>query len=173
MIVCLFVCLLAGGVRSAAFVSGGLVGKSVRGTVYTGIVSITDHATTLLDLAGLSASAMGGSLGHDTQDVHGDVPPLDGVSLWPVISGRWCFLEWSCALCSPAFDPHQPLLTHTHTHTHTHTIRHQLCDTNNYHHHHHYRHTHNIHTAAANTGKYSLNLLLNSTVPQRCQPHLW
>jgi len=89
LFVYLFVCLflVAGGVRSAAFVSGGLVGKSVRGTVYTGIVSITDHATTLLDLAGLSASAMGGSFGHDTQDVHGDVPPLDGVSLWPVISG--------------------------------------------------------------------------------------
>ena len=86
--------------RSAAFVSGGLVEKSVRGTVHTGIVSITDHAATLLDLAGLSAAAMGARPGFDSDVSGGAVPPLDGVSLWPVISGR-------VRPCSPNFYHHR------------------------------------------------------------------
>jgi len=71
-----------GGVRTAAFVSGGLLPQAVRGSVLTGMIHVCDWYRTFGVLAGVlpadgpvkGASALG-------------VPPIDGLDMWPLLSG--------------------------------------------------------------------------------------
>jgi hypothetical protein len=62
-----------GGVRVAAFASGGLLPSKVRGTRHSGIGSYADVYTTLCSLAGVDAK-------DDSADAAG-LPPVDGMDL--------------------------------------------------------------------------------------------
>lgn len=68
-----------GGVRSNALVSGGFVPVSRRGTVETGWAGIEDWYTTLGNLAGADTT--------DPAAAAAGLPPVDGVDLWPMLSG--------------------------------------------------------------------------------------
>jgi len=68
-----------GGVRAAAFVSGGVVGGR-KGTKEDGIIHIADWYTTLINMAGLDA--------WDTIAEQNGLPPVDGVNMWPLLNGE-------------------------------------------------------------------------------------
>ena len=72
-----------GGMRVAAFVSGGYVPPGARGTVYDGMVHIADWATTLCGLAGGDSVACAA----DPSAAAAGLPPVDGLDLWPALSG--------------------------------------------------------------------------------------
>ncbi len=63
-----------GGVRLPALVNGGLLPAAARGTVRTGLVHMCDFYATFLALAGVDPS-------------DGDWAPVDGMDVWPYISG--------------------------------------------------------------------------------------
>eukprot|EP00039_Didymoeca_costata_P030930 m.32224 g.32224 ORF g.32224 m.32224 type:complete len:523 (-) comp8387_c0_seq2:73-1641(-) len=66
-----------GGVRTAAFVSGGILPTSVRGSVLEHPVHVCDWYATFCSLAGV-----------DPNDGQGDgVPPIDSIDFWPLLSG--------------------------------------------------------------------------------------
>ena len=68
-----------GGIRAAAFVSGGALPPARRGAVERARVSVEDWYATFCALAGV-----------DPRDARGDaagLPPVDGVNLWPLLSG--------------------------------------------------------------------------------------
>ena len=69
--------LWEGGIRAAAFVSGGLLPPKMRGANITALVHICDWWVTFTALAGGEATDGDGSI----------VPKLDGMDQWPVISG--------------------------------------------------------------------------------------
>ena len=69
-----------GGVRSAAFVSGGLLPASARGTTSNGYVMLADWYTTFSHLAGIDAT--------DAKAERAGLPPPDGLDMWPMLSGR-------------------------------------------------------------------------------------
>eukprot|EP00445_Apocalathium_hangoei_P025904 CAMPEP_0203931566 /NCGR_PEP_ID=MMETSP0359-20131031/70134_1 /ASSEMBLY_ACC=CAM_ASM_000338 /TAXON_ID=268821 /ORGANISM="Scrippsiella Hangoei, Strain SHTV-5" /LENGTH=556 /DNA_ID=CAMNT_0050860925 /DNA_START=1 /DNA_END=1671 /DNA_ORIENTATION=- len=68
-----------GGIRSAAFVSGGYLPPAVCGTVSNELVHIADWYATFAALAGIDA--------HDGLAARSGLPPVDGLDLWPVLSG--------------------------------------------------------------------------------------
>lgn len=68
-----------GGVRAAAFVSGGLV-EARKGTKEDGVIHIADWYTTLTSLAGLDKTDVAAAK-------HG-LPPVDSVDMWPLLSGQ-------------------------------------------------------------------------------------
>lgn len=70
-----------GGIRSAAFVSGGFLPEQLRGTT-TGpkLVHISDWYTTFCNLAGVDAS--------DGVVIDGVVHDIDGVDVWPMLTGE-------------------------------------------------------------------------------------
>ena len=72
-----------GGVRTAAFVAGGLLPASVRGTVLHDPIHIADWYTTFRVLAGVMAPA-GGVEDHPLAAV----PPVDGLDMWPLLTGQ-------------------------------------------------------------------------------------
>ena len=66
-----------GGVRSLAFASGGLLPDKVRGTTTEGFIHIADWYTTFCKLAGVDPSDSGpGKF------------PVDGLDVWPIITGE-------------------------------------------------------------------------------------
>lgn len=68
-----------GGVRVNAFVSGGLIPPSQRGTTLTHLTAMEDLYKTILGLAGVDAfDERGGAAG---------LPPVEGYDLWPLLSG--------------------------------------------------------------------------------------
>jgi arylsulfatase B len=69
-----------GGVRTAAFVSGGFLPERVRGTSSDGFVMLADWWVTLVTLAGLPAD--------DEKAARAGLPPVDGLDMWPMLSGR-------------------------------------------------------------------------------------
>jgi len=69
-----------GGVRVNAFASGGLIPQSRRGAVEPGFTSIEDFFTTITGLAGVSS--------FDSRGAAAGLPPVSGVDLWPLISGK-------------------------------------------------------------------------------------
>jgi arylsulfatase A-like enzyme len=70
--------LWEGGIRAAAFVSGGLLPPKMRGTNITALIHICDWWVTFAKLGGDSTATDGdGTI----------VPKLDGLDQWPVISG--------------------------------------------------------------------------------------
>jgi len=68
-----------GGVRVAAFVSGGLVPAAMRGAKLEGYVHIADWFSTFCGLAGVDPT--------DTSAAAHGLPPIDSLDLWPMISG--------------------------------------------------------------------------------------
>jgi len=69
-----------GGIRANAFVSGGLLPVSVRGTKQTGLMAGWDWFATYCHLAG-------GIDPTDHQAAATGLPPIDSYNLWPLLSG--------------------------------------------------------------------------------------
>lgn len=68
-----------GGVRVAAFASGGYIPMNSRGTVATGIGAVADIYTTFCAMAGVNATdVMGNAAG---------LPPVDGLDISPLLLG--------------------------------------------------------------------------------------
>lgn len=67
-----------GGVRAAAFVSGGVV-EARKGTKEDGVMHIADWYTTLIKMAGLNVT--------DRLGAQHKLPPVDGIDMWPLLSG--------------------------------------------------------------------------------------
>ena len=69
-----------GGIRGNAFVSGGLVPESARGTKVDGLIHLCDWYATFCALAGVDPV--------DEQASVAGLPPVDGVNVWPLVSGQ-------------------------------------------------------------------------------------
>jgi len=69
-----------GGVRAAAFVSGGFLPERVRGTNLTAFMHIADWYPTICNLAGVDPT--------DNVTFGGIPRPIDGIDLWPVLTGQ-------------------------------------------------------------------------------------
>jgi len=68
-----------GGVRASAFVSGGLVPQTKRGTKLRHAIHIADWYATFCALAGVEPT--------DHAAAAAGLPPIDSVDLWPLLSG--------------------------------------------------------------------------------------
>ena len=68
-----------GGVRTAAFVSGGLLPPSAAKTVLTEPIHVTDWYSTYAHLAGVDPSDASWAPG---------VPGLDSINMWPLLTGQ-------------------------------------------------------------------------------------
>jgi len=69
-----------GGVRAAAFVSGGFIPKAQRGSKLGEIIHIADWYGTLTALAGVDK--------NDELAAESGLPPVDGIDMWPLLSGQ-------------------------------------------------------------------------------------
>jgi arylsulfatase I/J len=69
-----------GGIRAAAFVSGGFIPHKVRGTVSHGLMAAWDWYATFAHLAGADPT--------DKRAAAADLPPIDSYNLWPFLSGK-------------------------------------------------------------------------------------
>jgi len=69
-----------GGIRAAAFITGGYLPDNRIGKIETGMMHIADWYTTFCEMIGVDPF-------DDNADYHG-LPPVDGVNLWPLISGE-------------------------------------------------------------------------------------
>lgn len=69
-----------GGIRSAAFVSGGYLPPSVRGTQQSGLIHIADWYATFSTMVGVDP--------YDERAAASGLPPVDGLNMWPLISGQ-------------------------------------------------------------------------------------
>lgn len=69
-----------GGVRVSAFVSGGLIPSAMRGQKLNNLMHITDWYATFCELAGVDT--------FDLEAMHAGLPPVDSISLWPLLSGK-------------------------------------------------------------------------------------
>ena len=68
--------LFEGGVRSLAFVTGGALPDAMRGKISEGFIHVADWYPTFCEMAGVDSSDSGpGKL------------PVDGLDIWPIISG--------------------------------------------------------------------------------------
>ena len=68
-----------GGIRAAAFVSGGVLPPQVLGTSKGGIIHIADWYGTLCSLAGIDA--------FDDRAAAAGLPPVDSLNVWPYLTG--------------------------------------------------------------------------------------
>ena len=66
-----------GGLRTIAFVTGGMLPAAMRGTNVTAPIHVSDWYATFAGLAGV-----------DPADDHEGVPSIDSVDQWPLLSGR-------------------------------------------------------------------------------------
>lgn len=66
-----------GGIRANAFVSGGVLPESTRGTTNKGFIHISDWYPTFCKMAGVSSDDSG----------EGKYP-VDGLDVWPIVSGQ-------------------------------------------------------------------------------------
>ena len=69
-----------GGVRVNAFVSGGYLPESMRGQKTDGYIHIADWYATFCSLAGVDPK--------DEQAAKVNLPPIDSLNVWPLISGQ-------------------------------------------------------------------------------------
>eukprot|EP00730_Choanoeca_flexa_P002296 TRINITY_DN10995_c0_g1_i1.p1 TRINITY_DN10995_c0_g1~~TRINITY_DN10995_c0_g1_i1.p1 ORF type:complete len:504 (+),score=85.75 TRINITY_DN10995_c0_g1_i1:70-1581(+) len=70
-----------GGIRVTSFLSGGYLPPSRRGAVEDGMVLVTDFMATFCHLAGVDCS-------HDPVAKAANLPDIDSVNLWPLLSGE-------------------------------------------------------------------------------------
>jgi arylsulfatase B len=68
-----------GGINVNAYATGGLLPASVRGTTNNGLMAGCDIYTTFCALAGVSP--------EDERGAAADLPPVDGLNMWPWLSG--------------------------------------------------------------------------------------
>lgn len=66
--------------RAAAFVGGGFLPKSARGTKVDGAIAIADWYGTLAGLAGVDPT--------DHSAAASGLPPIDSVDVWPLVIGE-------------------------------------------------------------------------------------
>ena len=69
-----------GGVRVNAFASGGFLPQTMRGQKTEGYIHIADWYATLCALAGVDPT--------DKQAEKANLPPIDSLNIWPLISGE-------------------------------------------------------------------------------------
>eukprot|EP00908_Phaeocystis_cordata_P014192 Transcript_25292.p1 GENE.Transcript_25292~~Transcript_25292.p1 ORF type:complete len:465 (+),score=160.57 Transcript_25292:147-1541(+) len=69
-----------GGTRSVAFASGGFLPAGVRGAATDGYAMLADWYVTFAGLAGVDAT--------DERAARAGLPPVDGLDLWPMLSGQ-------------------------------------------------------------------------------------
>lgn len=69
-----------GGIRGNAFVSGGFLPEKVRGTKLEEVMHISDWYATFCALAGVDPT--------DTNAVKYNLPPIDSINMWPLLSGE-------------------------------------------------------------------------------------
>eukprot|EP01060_Flectonema_neradi_P036510 TRINITY_DN702_c1_g1_i1.p1 TRINITY_DN702_c1_g1~~TRINITY_DN702_c1_g1_i1.p1 ORF type:complete len:531 (+),score=111.30 TRINITY_DN702_c1_g1_i1:45-1637(+) len=69
-----------GGIRVNAFASGGYLPEKVKGTKLEGYICGWDWYTTFAHLAGVTAV--------DEKAEKAGLPPIDGINVWPYISGQ-------------------------------------------------------------------------------------
>ena len=69
-----------GGIRVNAFASGGLIPAPMRGKTTSHLTALADVYATLCEVAGVDPT--------DTIAAKAGIPPIDSVSLWPLLSGR-------------------------------------------------------------------------------------
>jgi arylsulfatase B len=72
-----------GGIRVAAWLSGGALPTAVRGSVQRGLMHGADWLATLCGLAGGTAAACVA----DARAAAAGLPPIDSLDLWPLLSG--------------------------------------------------------------------------------------
>ena len=80
-----------GGVRTAAFVSGGFIPPTQRGTVFEGVVSIADWYSTVCELAGTDPTDHAAIRANAWLQEQGlpFLPPINSVSQWSfILSGK-------------------------------------------------------------------------------------
>ena len=68
-----------GGIRSAAFVSGGFLPDELRGTQVNGTIHVSDWYTTFSTMVGVDP--------YDYWAEASGLPPVDGLDVWPMIMG--------------------------------------------------------------------------------------
>ncbi|XP_065191775.1 arylsulfatase B-like [Sycon ciliatum] len=69
-----------GGVRVNAFVSGGFLPSGMRGQKLDGYVALADWYATFCSLAGVDKT--------DQRAKEAGLPPVDGLDMWPMLSGQ-------------------------------------------------------------------------------------
>ena len=69
-----------GGVRVNAFVSGGYLPEQMRGKKTEGYIHIADWYATFCGLAGVDPT--------DERAAKANLPPIDSLNMWPLISGQ-------------------------------------------------------------------------------------
>ena len=69
-----------GGVRTNAFVSGGVIPASRRGQIEQGLIGIEDWYSTFCFLAGVDPT--------DHKSPAAGIPPVDSHNMWPLLSGQ-------------------------------------------------------------------------------------
>lgn len=69
-----------GGIRVNAFVSGGFIPPAMRGRKLEEYVALADWYTTFCSLAGVDI--------HDERAEAAKLPPVDGLDMWPMLSGQ-------------------------------------------------------------------------------------
>ena len=69
-----------GGIRVAAFVSGGYLPESRRGKKEFGMIHIADWYTTFSEMIGVDPT--------DHKAAQYGLPPIDGFNVWPLVSGQ-------------------------------------------------------------------------------------
>lgn len=74
-----------GGIRVAAFVSGGLLPQKMRGRRTASLMHLTDWYATFCGLAGVDASDDVGV--QDSDGALSTMPSVDSIDQWPVLSG--------------------------------------------------------------------------------------
>ena len=82
--------LFEGGVRVAAFISGGILPAAVRGTTATGYIHACDWYRTLIGLAGGDASDAPppAASGREASEREASgLPPPDSLDMWPYLTG--------------------------------------------------------------------------------------
>jgi arylsulfatase I/J len=72
--------LFEGGIRAAAFISGGLIPNHLRGTANSGMIHIADWYATFCGLAGVDPT--------DTLAAASGLPPIDSIDMWPFLIGQ-------------------------------------------------------------------------------------
>eukprot|EP00486_Rosalina_sp_Unknown_P013787 CAMPEP_0201594224 /NCGR_PEP_ID=MMETSP0190_2-20130828/191603_1 /ASSEMBLY_ACC=CAM_ASM_000263 /TAXON_ID=37353 /ORGANISM="Rosalina sp." /LENGTH=521 /DNA_ID=CAMNT_0048053753 /DNA_START=270 /DNA_END=1832 /DNA_ORIENTATION=+ len=70
---------LEGGIRGAAFVSGGYLPEARRNQIENGLMHISDWYVTFSEMLGVEAT--------DTNAVDMGIPDVDGYNMWPLIAG--------------------------------------------------------------------------------------
>ena len=69
-----------GGVRVNAFASGGFLPENIRGQKTEGYIHLADWYATFCALAGVDPT--------DEQGAKANLPPIDSLNMWPLISGQ-------------------------------------------------------------------------------------